>query len=136
MSLRDQLNDVRREFGALTPANVVEAATPEDHPLHSRFEWDDAVAGHEYRKVQAGELIRSVRVSYQQPSGPERRSVRAFVSVRRERAEPSYEPVEEVVANEFSRQLLLNECRREWATFERKYGDLKEFAQIVGRSVA
>lgn len=132
MSLRDQLDAVRSTQGELTPATVVKAAEPDDHPLHGRFEWNDTVAGHEYRKVQAAELIRSVRVSYGEPrQDGEKKSVRAFVPVRGTDRSSAYEPIEEVVQDEFARKLLLQECRREWESFKRKYGDLEEFAEIV-----
>lgn len=132
-SLREQLQAVRAERGSLTPETVVEAARPESHPLHSRFEWDDSVAGHEYRKVQAAELIRSVRVTYGKESDGQPKSVRAFVPVRGESPQSVYEPIEEVMQDDFSRRLVLQQCRREWLTFERKFGHLEEFASIVGR---
>ena len=135
-NLREQLNRVRADRGRLTPESVVEAATPEDHPLHSRFEWNDSVAGHEYRKVQAAELIRSVRVTYAETRDGEPKSVRAFVAVRGEAASSTYEPIGEVVEDEFARRLLLQQCRREVAALERKYGHLQEFAEIMGRQIA
>lgn len=53
----------QRNGGVLKPEHVlVEAANP-SHPLHDRFEWDDARAGHAYRIDQARTLIRSVKVS-------------------------------------------------------------------------
>lgn len=135
-SLREQLQFIRAERGALTPEVVVEAAKPRTHPLHCRFEWNDKVAGHEYRKVQAAELIRSVRVTYGKESDGQPKSVRAFVPVRGESPQSTYEPIEDVMQDDFSRRLVLQQCRREWLTFERKYGHLEEFALIVGKKTA
>jgi hypothetical protein len=41
---------------------VVDAARSPSSPLHSKFEWDDAVAGEKPRLYQARTLIRSVRI--------------------------------------------------------------------------
>ena len=48
--------------GELTPAAVVEAATPEASPLHPAFTWDDSQAAVEYRLQQARHLIRSIEI--------------------------------------------------------------------------
>jgi hypothetical protein len=137
MSLRDQLTAIYQEHDRLTPDLVVEAATPPDHPLHDRFEWNDKLAGHEYRKVQAAELIRKVKVVYADEGGPNEKSVRAFLATSRDdTAERTYRPIEAVMADPFSQKLVLQECLREWKTFERKYGHLTEFARIIGRPAA
>lgn len=47
--------------GPVTASRVVAVASDPAHPLHSRFEWDDEKAGHEYRLIQARRLIVSVR---------------------------------------------------------------------------
>lgn len=132
-TLRDQLTDIYAAHGRLTADLVVAAARPTGSALHHRFEWDDAAAGEAYRKQQAADLIRSVKVVYKiDPTGSEK-SVRAFPSSRSAEApdESTYRPIEEVVADPFAYQMLLNECRREWKSFEAKYGHLEEFAQIV-----
>lgn len=128
-SLKEQLLAVREQYGALTPENVLQAARPADSPLHSRFEWDDSVAADEYRKVQARDLIRSVRVRYQLP-GREPTSVRAFVSVPRD-PKPVYEPAEEVAQDDFARKIVLQAMRREWEALKAKYGDFSEFFELV-----
>ena len=38
-----------KKAGPLTPPRIVEAATPEDAPLHPPFEWDDGAAAGLYR---------------------------------------------------------------------------------------
>lgn len=133
-SLRDQLLAVRDEHGTLTPAVVIAAATPEDSPLHGRYEWDDEIAGHKYRLVQAAEDIRSVRVVYAEgKQGP--KSVRAFLAVRQDDDSPNreYLPTEDVLADPMMRHLVLREMERDLATLKAKYGHLKEFADLLRR---
>lgn len=55
-----ELDRIYRMAGAVTPAGVVEAARPEQAPLHPVFEWDDAVAAEQHRLWQARQLIRTV----------------------------------------------------------------------------
>lgn len=134
MSLRDQLAAVYESRG-LTSETLVAAATPEDHPLHDRFEWDDSIAGHQFRLVQAAELIRSVKVTYGKDTEGRAKTVRAFSSVYAEGSPVrAYVPTEEAMADPFLREMLLRECRREWARFEGKYSGLVEFAAIVSGS--
>lgn len=44
--------------GMLTAELVVEAARPEDSPIHEAFEWDDDQAGTAYRLWQARQMIK------------------------------------------------------------------------------
>lgn len=50
--------------GDVTSDQIVEAAQSTNSPLHSYFEWNDQTAAGIYRKQQADEMIRSVRVRY------------------------------------------------------------------------
>lgn len=140
MSLRDQLEAVRNEYGKLTPTVVVEAARPADHPLHDRFEWDDAVAGESWRRRQAHELIRSVRVTYRPSSDVEdEASVRAFHAVRQEgegEFEYVYEPAEEVASDPFLRELVLRDMERDWQQLKRRYGHFAEFVAMIASDIS
>jgi hypothetical protein len=135
MSLRDQLQAIYNERGKLTPTIVVDEARDESHPLHNRFEWDDAVAGEAWRRQQAHELIRSVRVVYKQADekNPEK-SVRAYHAVRGDEGH-SYEPVEKVTEDDFTRRLVLADMEREWKALHRRYQQFEEFLKMVRRDL-
>ena len=60
--LRDVLAQIEDAKGRLTPEAVVGAASDPDHPLHDRFDWDDATAAHTARIMTARRLIASVTV--------------------------------------------------------------------------
>ncbi|HET8661084.1 MAG TPA: hypothetical protein VFM55_19065 [Micromonosporaceae bacterium] len=130
MSLRDQLQGIYKTHGQLTPRIVVDEARDKKHPLHERFEWDDAVAGEKYREVQAAELIRSVRIKFAAPGSDDERDVRAFHAVTKPEGS-TYVPVEELHADNFSRELLLRQAEREWKAMRRRYAHLEEFFAIV-----
>lgn len=131
MSLRDSLQAIYDQRGELTPALVVDLARPEDHPLHDRFEWNDAIAGEVHRREQARRLIRSVKITdNRNPKRP--RHIREFVSVSRGTdPQPTYMPTVDAVADEFTRALVLQAMEREIAALKRKYSHLKEFAAAI-----
>lgn len=126
------LSCLRDEVGSLTADLVVEAATPADHPLHSRFEWDDTVAGHAYRLTQAAQLL---RVTFKpDPSQP--RELRAFVAVKGKGTQRcDYVPVAEAMSDAFTRRIVLADMEREWRIFRRRYEDMSEFAAMILRDL-
>lgn len=129
-NLRDVLMEIRAKRGALTPPIVVEEAADPMHPLHHRFDWDDSSAAHKYRLQQASQLL---RVRYKHDAGDERADLRAFWVVRDADGAPTsvYEPTEEVILDDFQRDLMLRQMRRDWQTFKRRYAHMNEFVQEV-----
>lgn len=128
-NLRDALEAIRHERGALNAPLVVEVARDPEHPLHSRFEWDDTTAAEKYRLEQAGALLRCVRL----PADPSRPTdLRAFVAVKNKdshRAE--YVPTGEALSDEFTRRLVLADMEREWKALRRRYQHMAEFAGLI-----
>jgi hypothetical protein len=134
-ALKAQLQEILDAEGVLTPAVVVDKARDESHPLHSRFEWDDSVAGEKYRRQQAGDLIRSVEWEYaQEPDGTPKK-VRAFHSVNRVDG-PSYVPIQDIQLDPFMAKLVIEAAKREWQALRRKHGHLAEFLAAVREDVA
>lgn len=136
--LRAELTGIYQKYGELTAQAVVEEARPETAPLHHRFEWDDAIAGEAYRCTQAAELIRSVRIQYAIDPKGERKYIRAFSSLRDggDTERGGYVPTEELVQDELATKILLKQCEREINDLKRKYGHLKEFAELIRQAVA
>lgn len=133
--LRDQLLAVRQQHGKLTPQVVVDTARNPEHPLHSRFEWNDSVAGEAWRCHQAHELIRKVKVVYQEAdeTRPEK-AVRGFLAIR---AAEGYvfDPVEEVAEDPFRQKLALADMEREWKALYKRYQEFGEFLDMVRRDL-
>lgn len=61
INLGDIFDGIERQYGALTPDNLLQEASREEHPLHERFEWDDAAAAQTHRLNQARALLRLPR---------------------------------------------------------------------------
>jgi hypothetical protein len=134
--LRDELLAVRSQHGKLTPQLVVDAARNPEHPLHSRFEWDDAVAGEAWRRQQAHELIRKAKVVYREAGETEpEKSVRAFVAIRAEEGHV-FDPVEEVAQDPFRQRLVLADMEREWKALFARYKEFEEFLSLVRQDVS
>jgi hypothetical protein len=129
MSLRDHLQSIYDQRGKLTPKLVVDEARDEEHPLHDRFEWDDAIGGEKWRLHQAHELITSVRVVYKDAGGRPQ-EMRQYHAIRKETGY-TYEPTEEVVQDEFTAQLLLADMEREWRALKKRFDQFKEFRQMI-----
>jgi len=65
-------------------ASVVKVARKSKGELHKCFEWDDSIAGEEYRKEQARLVMRMLvtTANYETDTGAETVTIRAFESVR------------------------------------------------------
>ncbi len=135
MNLHDQLLAVYDTHGRLTPADVVDDARPDAHPLHPRFEWDDTLAGEAWRREQASQLIRSVRVIYRKPDTDQVLEVRAFHAVTRTDGH-GYEPNEKVLADPLLRELVLRDMEREWRQLHARYATFLEFYKLVRADLA
>lgn len=136
MSLRDQLQDIYNRHGNLTPVLVVDEARDPVSPLHSRFEWNDAVAGEAWRREQAHALIQSVRVVYRQADDKvSEKSVRAFHAVRNDTGFV-YEPVEKVANDPLITKMILADMQREWTALKRRYEHFAEFLVMVRKDLS
>ena len=131
MNLREALQDIYDAHRELTPAIVVGAARPRNHPLHDRFEWNNRVAGPKYREVQAKELIRSVKIAYVDPNVEEPMTVRAFVSIPDGAGHRTYVPTETVVLNDLQLAMVLRDMQRRWTDLRATYGHMEQFAEMV-----
>lgn len=137
MSLRDQLQAVYDKHGRLTSAIVIDVARDPDHPLHPRFEWDDSIAGEQYRYIQAGKLIRSVKITYTRRTrtSEDVRTLRAWHSLPDPETEASYRPLDEITEDPVATKILLAEMEREWRTFKRRWEHMREFVDLIRREI-
>ena len=125
-SIIEAIKDLRNTRGIIAPVDVVNAARPVDSPLHEYFEWDDGVAADAYRIVQAQLLLR-VTVTMLAGANGEMTNVRAFVSLT---SEQGYRSTVDVLADTSHRSQLIADAMRDMQIFKRKYGHLKELADV------
>ena len=116
--------------GSLSPSAVVDAARPEEHPLHDRFEWDDSKAGEAYRIEQARRMIRAV-VTVVNNGGAEIKT-RAFVSLSTIKGtEEPYVSITAVTSSKDLMEVLLADARRDAESFAAKYTILQKCRPVV-----
>lgn len=112
-----------RPDGRVEAEDVVSAASDPDHPLHDRFEWDDAEAGRKFRLVQARLLIRAC-VSYEAPNIP----VRVFASLS---TETGYRPLSMIVRDPGLRDQLIADAAKDMAVFKQRYQHIAELGGVI-----
>lgn len=140
--LRSELERIWDDRRRLTPADIVESATPPESPLHDRFEWDNSEAAHQYRLVQAAGLIRSVKIkiTVERPSGEvEDIKVRSWLPLRAagdETAPPGYMPEYEVRDDPERRKLVLQQMQREMQRLHRRHQHYAEYWSLMDQLMA
>ena len=129
MTWQEALRDIESRNGILNAEDVVSEAKNKKSPLHSKFTWDDTVAGKLYRIHQARNLIRVyVEILPEAEDGIEHN---VFVSLREDRYEGGgYRTIVNVMQDDCLRQKLLNDAKQELQYFKNKYKMLKELASV------
>jgi len=122
--IEKELEALRLADGIIHAESVVEWA--KDNPesaLHSQFEWDDSKAASEYRVWQARRVI----AIYVKAEDGERK----FVSLSIDRSKGGgYRDVEEVIANDDLRKILVKDALSEFKRVRAKYEHVKELAKV------
>lgn len=140
--IRDELARLSDEKGGrLDPADVVESARDLDSPMHPKFTWDDGVAAERYRLMQAGALIRRIKVTIIR-SDPETRQlktdkVREYESPGSERDEKraptkggSYLPSSKIAKDPALREALVRTVLGELIAIKKRYKNVSELDAI------
>lgn len=124
-----ELTRIAKAHGATTCKAewVVEAARPKSSPLHSKFNWDDAAAGHQYRLWQARQLISVTIITVVN------KPTQMFVSLRQDRhpGGAGYRTIVDVMNDDQLRASLLDDAKAEMRHFTLKYRKLTELAKVV-----
>lgn len=136
------LRNIYIKHQKITPQVVVDESRPEEAPLHSRFEWDDSVAGEAYRRQQAAQMIRSVDVEFapaQTSTDAKPIKVRQYVPTRLtsqdDDATGEYRAIQDVPQD--AQAVLLAQMEREWRNLRRRWQSHREFFDaMVQRDLA
>lgn len=135
MDLQQQLQAIYDQHGTLTPELVVEAARPDNSPLHAYvFDKPPDQAAEAYYRERAHRLIQRVDVLFTSSNGETRR-VRAFHAVHSTEGWV-YEPLEAVVRSYRLTEAVLAEMEREWRALYARWGHFQEFLDLVHKDVA
>jgi len=128
-----------RNNGYLSPALVVEAAKDPANPLHDRFLWDDTEAARRFRLVQAGMLLRRIKVVVMRPALDSEPSVPRTVKVirgtqsnpqRRGKGCASFALTARIMADAEARQALVQDVIKELRAIRQRYQEITELASV------
>lgn len=127
-SVGKQLEKIAKEHGTVTPEQVIESAKPKNSVLHPHFEWNDKKAGAEFRKSQAGHLIRCIRViSHFDGNEPKR----AFIHVRvKGSRKGQYHPREEVISRKELADAAIKECVSQLWGIRKRFEEVRALQSV------
>lgn len=121
------IEGIQNEYGEVTKERVLEAARPEDSPMHDLFEWNDSVAAEKFRLRQAGQILRClIVVNDEKPD----QKCRAFVRISNYNESGRFIDVNSAMQAESTRQVILRNALHELELFQQKYSIYSEFAKI------
>ena len=114
--------------GIIRPMDVVSAARKKTSPLHDWFQWDDGEAAHQYRLIQARNLLRV----YVKVEDVENEPVQAFVSLTTDRVKEGggYRAMAEVMSDDALREQLLRDAFVQLGNMRKKYQHLQQLAKV------
>ena len=133
--------------GTITPEIILAEAKKKRSLLHGFFCWDDTAAAEEYRRIQAAQMIRRIKVTIIGGDDQHIR-VRAFVNVvepKPEGDEPEdidghgincrprgiYVTMGTACRVDDYRSQMITQCKRDVEAFRAKYSALAEAAKII-----
>ena len=108
-----------------TPERILDYARNEDTELHKCFEWDDAVAGENWRKQQARMIV--CNLVYVDNEKKEPSKLRVFYQSE----EREYKPVKFTLQKKDEYKELLERALNELHAFKEKYKMLTELDEIM-----
>ncbi len=120
----------------IRPGDLLKELANKNHPLHDEIEWNDGKAAAKYRLNQARQLISSVRIRIMDESA-QFEPVRAFVNLRPEADDAlglttrGYVPTLSAMGSMNHKQQVLAYAHSQLLSWKKRFGALKEFAQVV-----
>ena len=126
----------KKNHGDVSAEDLVKAAKAKKNALHPEFEWDDSLAGHEYRLEQGRRVLRSLVVvrSDIPTDRPQRRyETRRVPQTNSDKPERShvYSSMEDIMANPDSRAELLGRALSDLIRIRNRYRDLQELSLVL-----
>jgi|GEM_PF-1761930 len=135
----EELERIQKEHNVITPRAVVDAARPDDAPIHPVFEWRDEVAAERYRHWQARTLIKSITVIEQRDGKDVETTVYVHVPAASPQqqedataemaAQGGYQPVRMVVQRTDMYTLALAELSQKFISAKNSLESLKRAAE-------
>jgi len=124
---------IRQKNGGNLEAPLVhDEISKKRNPLHNTVEWNDSIAGKEYRLYQIRNMLRAIEVIYLENDIPTPSRLFEVISIKPE-ASPKmnvYRTLEDILADPEQRKQLLMRAKRELAACRKRYKDLTELSNV------
>lgn len=127
----EECERIERENGILTTGALVDSARDESSELHPLFEWDDKIAGEQWRNQQAKVVLSCLKITVKSDENEEPKKIRAFVNTNPDRSRGVYMNVEDAMNDYESRNGVLIRAKRELRAFLDKYEGIKELDDLT-----
>ena len=111
--------------GRLNAQTLVDVNRPKDAPLHNSFEWNDSIAGEEWRKHKARNIIHSLVIM------PENKSVETRAFFKLSSVQNNYDSVRTIIQDKDKNDQLLRDAEKELMSFQAKYRGIKKLESVV-----
>ena len=126
----DELQRIEEKYNGEDPHHIVKEAESKTSPIHNAFEWDNTVAGHNWRLQQARLLIRAVVHDREDPkTGKMLRAVPSYVNVKTEEGS-RYVSIAKVLSNDELRNQVYDRAKAELKQWMIRYQDYKQFLGV------
>lgn len=116
---------LRRHRGKIQADKFLEVVAREgkDNPFYDSFLWDDSLAGHQYRLVQARHILRSFKFDYTHKGETKPVHVRRTLHLETdpEKMKTAYVATEVALETPEYKKQLQGQCRREYAQWRAKW---------------
>ena len=110
----------------IEPETVLDKARDPNTELHKCFEWNDSKAAEEYRKIQAGQVIRYLVIK----SKTEDKGETQYRLLHKTEAKEPYKPITFIVQHEDEYAKMVQRAWNELEVFKKKYQSLSEFEEV------
>jgi hypothetical protein len=132
----EELERIRQLNGGIVEArHVVDVSRQDGTLLHEQFDWDNDIAGENWREDQARRIIRSIAVVQRDPATNREIHQYAFISVAAPFTEGAgYQAVTEAMANPDLRQRIIDRERAildGWIARNRHIEELAVYVQAI-----
>lgn len=124
------IEEIEQKNGVVTRELFLEASRDEKAPTHCLFDWDDESAAEKYRLDQSRHIINHLKIEIVESNSDVQYVVPAFVNVTNEQ-KATYQNIVTALADQESRELILERLRREVDQLVARNKHIEGFAEIL-----
>lgn len=124
------VEEIEQENGVVTRELFLEASRDEKAPTHCLFDWDNESAAEKYRLDQSRHIINHLKVEIIESDSAIEYVVPAFMNVTNDQ-KATYQNIVTALADQESRELILERLRREVDQLVARNKHIEGFAEIL-----